>query len=191
MILLRHGQTIFNQRFSKDRIDPGVPDPPLTDLGRRQALTATEALVTHSITRIIASPYTRAIETAEIVARRLWLLFEIDSDIRERAGYSCDIGTHPLALAQRWPHLNFSDLSTNWWAYTDGCATAEGLDEPESALTTRVARFRERIARRNDWAETLAVCHWGPIRAMIGKRVENGSFVRHDPRALLPMELFL
>jgi broad specificity phosphatase PhoE len=189
MILLRHGQTVFNQHFSKDLIDPGVPDPPLTDQGRRQAQTATKALAVHRITRIIASPYTRAIETAEIVAERLGPRVEIDTDIRERAGYSCDIGTHPVDLAKRWPHLAFSDLAPDWWAHPDGDPTAKGLDEPEAALNSRVGRFRNRIALREDWAETLVVCHWGPIRALIGDRVENGAFIRHDPRPPLSVEL--
>ena len=44
MILLRHGQTVFNLHFSKTRIDPGVPDPPLTPLGETQAREAAERL---------------------------------------------------------------------------------------------------------------------------------------------------
>ena len=176
MILLRHGQTVFNKHFSKDRVDPGVPDPPLTEHGRRQALEATEALAAHRITRIIASPYTRAIETAEIVAERLGPTIEIDPDIRERAGYSCDIGAHPVDLAERWPHLAFADLAPDWWAFSGGSPMAKGLDEPEAALNARVSRFRARIAGRTDWAETLVVCHWGPIRA--------------PPPPPLPAELF-
>ena len=34
MILIRHGQTIFNVIFSVTRVDPGVPDPLLTSRGR-------------------------------------------------------------------------------------------------------------------------------------------------------------
>ena len=182
MILLRHGQTVFNRHFGKDRIDPGVPDPELTPEGRAQAEAAAEALSAFRIERIVASPYTRAVETALIVADRLGPAVEIDPDIRERAGYSCDIGEHPEKLAARWPHLDFSGLETDWWAFTAGDPDAKGLDEPEVSLNARVYRFSQRIAARPDWAETLVVCHWGPIRALIGERIENGAFVRHDPR---------
>jgi len=183
MILLRHGQTVFNLHFGANRVDPGVPDPNLTDHGQAQAVAAADAIAAaFAIRRIVASPYTRAIETALIVAERLTLDVEIDADIRERAGYSCDIGRPPADLASDWPKLDFSNLNERWWAYSDGDPALDGLDEPEHVLNTRVARFRARVAGRADWAETLVVCHWGPIRALIGERIENGRFVRHDPR---------
>lgn len=184
MILLRHGQTVFNVHFGASRIDPGVPDPVLTDIGRAQAQDAATRLAETPISRIIASPYIRAVETAEIVAEHLGLPFEIEADVRERAGFSCDIGSEPEALARRWPHLDFSHLTTKWWAHV-GAADQGGLDEPEPVLDARVHRFRARIAARDDWAETLVVSHWGPIRSLVGYRVENGMFVRHDPSAVL------
>ena len=65
MILIRHGQTIFNVVFSVTRIDPGVPDPLLTSLGRRQARDIAAALAGEDVERVVASPYRRAIQTAE------------------------------------------------------------------------------------------------------------------------------
>ena len=67
MILLRHGQSEFNVAFNATRVDPGIPDPRLTEEGRRQARAAAVALAAHPVERLIASPYTRALETAEIV----------------------------------------------------------------------------------------------------------------------------
>lgn len=182
MILLRHGQTVFNLHFSKTRIDPGVPDPPLTPLGEAQAHEAAVRLQGTSIRRIVASPYARAIQTALIVAEPFELSVEIEPDIRERAGYSCDIGSEPTDLANRWPELDFSHIEDRWWAHP-GDPALDGLDEPEEALDARVHAFRARVANRDDWAETLVVCHWGPIRSLVGYRVENGMFVQHDPHA--------
>src|SRR5215469_13326906 len=68
MILLRHGQSEFNVAYNATRVDPGIPDPCLTEEGRRQALAAGTVLARHRVERLIASPYTRALETAEIVA---------------------------------------------------------------------------------------------------------------------------
>ena len=31
MILIRHGESEFNVVFNKTRVDPGIPDPALTD----------------------------------------------------------------------------------------------------------------------------------------------------------------
>ena len=44
MILLRHGQSEFNVAFNATRVDPGIPDPRLTEEGRRQARAAAVAL---------------------------------------------------------------------------------------------------------------------------------------------------
>ena len=77
MILIRHGQSEFNLHFSATRIDPGIPDPKLTPLGEAQAEAAAETLASAGITRIIASPYTRAMQTAAPFARRLGLTVTI------------------------------------------------------------------------------------------------------------------
>ena len=44
MILVRHGQSEFNVVYSVTRVDPGIPDPKLTDEGRRQARDVASAL---------------------------------------------------------------------------------------------------------------------------------------------------
>ena len=73
MILLRHGQSEFNLLFTQTKRDPGIVDPKLTPLGHEQAQAAAEALKGEKIRRIIASPYTRALETAAPIARALGL----------------------------------------------------------------------------------------------------------------------
>ncbi len=102
MILLRHGQTIFNVVYGSQRIDPGVPDPDLTAEGQAQAATAVAALRDAGITRVVTSPYTRAVQTAEIIARALELEVEVEPLIRERSAFSCDVGTTRSDLARRW-----------------------------------------------------------------------------------------
>ena len=71
MILLRHGQSEFNLHYSATKRDPGIEDPRLTPLGHEQAEHAAEALANAGVRRIIASPYTRALQTAAPLARRL------------------------------------------------------------------------------------------------------------------------
>ena len=93
MILIRHGQTIFNAVFGLTRIYPGVVDPGLTLEGRRQIAAAAESLVGLPLKRVVASPYTRALETAEILTQRLKRPIEIDPLVGERGHFACDIGT--------------------------------------------------------------------------------------------------
>src|ERR1700761_2582558 len=98
MILIRHGQSEFNVVFNKERRDPGIRDAPLTAHGRGQVEAAAQELRERirqglPIKRLLASPYTRALQTAIIIAEALDLPIEIDPLIREHAAYHCDIGT--------------------------------------------------------------------------------------------------
>src|ERR1700733_4475923 len=103
MILLRHGQSEFNLRFTATRRDPGIEDARLTEYGHHQADRAAGILAREPITRIIASPYTRALQTAEPLARRLGLKIEIFPLVRERFGLACDVGTPRSRLTNAWP----------------------------------------------------------------------------------------
>jgi len=179
MILVRHGQSEFNAAFSVTRVDPGIHDPCLTEEGRRQATEAGEALAGDPIRMLVASPYTRAIETAEIIAGVLGMTFTIDPIVGERAAYACDVGSMTSILRSRWPHLSLDHLDERWWPE---------MEEPEHALLGRCARFRATMAARDDWQHVAVVTHWGFIRGLTGKRVGNGAIVRFDPTAPEPTE---
>jgi broad specificity phosphatase PhoE len=175
MILLRHGQTIFNAVFGLTRIDPGIVDPPLTPEGRRQIAAAAESLAAEPLRRIVASPYTRALETAEIIVARLNLPVAVEPLVGERGHFACDVGTQRSALLQRWPQHRFVPFEEEWWL------TAES----EEAFSLRCRRFREAVAALEDWPEVLVVTHWGVIRSLTGRSIGNGDWVRFDPHAAI------
>src|ERR1700687_1177538 len=108
MILQRHGQSEFNLRFTATRRDPGIEDARLTEYGHHQAGQAARKLAEERITRIIASPYTRALQTAEPLASLLGLKVEIRPIVRERFGLACAIGTAGSRLSVAWPMHTFS-----------------------------------------------------------------------------------
>jgi broad specificity phosphatase PhoE len=172
MILIRHGQSEFNLHFSATRIDPGIPDPKLTPLGEAQAEAAAETLAGAGITRIIASPYTRAMQTAAPFARRLGLPVTISPLVRERYHFVCDIGTPVSALRAQWPEHDFGDLPETWWP-------AE--TETEAAALVRALAFQTAMAAQPDHAETLVVTHWAFIRAMTGLSLGNGEWIVVNP----------
>src|SRR5450755_2999935 len=115
MILLRHGQSEFNLHMTATRRDPGIEDARLTEYGHHQAELAARRLANERISRIIASPYTRALQTAEPVARRLGLTIEVRPIVRERFGLACDIGTMRSRLSLAWPAHDFSHIEEKWW----------------------------------------------------------------------------
>ncbi len=177
MILLRHGQTLWNLHYSQTRVDPDLPDPGLTETGRQQAEAAATALVGRGVSLLFASPYQRTLETAAVVARRLNVPIFVEPLLRERAGFSCDIGTRAGMLAKAWPDHDFSALDEQWWCE---------LGETDGQVLARARAFRTAIAGRPDRASICAVTHWGVIRALTGETVENGAIREHDPCGSLP-----
>ena len=172
MILVRHGQSEFNVVFSVTRRDPGIRDPRLTPEGRRQAAVAADALADQGIERLIASPYSRALETAEIVAGKLDVPIAVTALVGERAAFTCDVGTPRGGLKARWPHLALDHLEEEWWPT---------LEESEDGLSARCSAFRLHMTAQADWARVAVVSHWGFIRGLTGLTVQNGAVLRIDP----------
>jgi broad specificity phosphatase PhoE len=180
MIFLRHGQSEFNLHFGATRRDPGIVDPKLTPLGHSQAETAAEALAERDIRRIIVSPYTRALQTAAPVARRLGLPLTITPTVRERYAFVCDVGTPASRLRLDWPHHEFPALDDVWWP---------AMEEPEDQVLARAAVFRAEMAALADWAHTLVVSHWGFILAFTGRSLQNGQMIETSPHDPAPAEV--
>lgn len=174
MILIRHGQSEFNAVYSKTRVDPGIEDPQLTDEGRRQAETAAGTLGRNSIRRVIASPYTRTLQTAEIIAGRLGLPVTVNPVVRERAYFTCDIGSPRSSLLPQWPHFTFEHFEERWW--TDP-------EESVAALQVRCDSFQASMADVEDWPHVLVVSHYAFIEGLTGETIGNGAMINFDPTA--------
>jgi broad specificity phosphatase PhoE len=171
MILVRHAESEWNRHFSRTRIDPGIPDPALTEDGRRQAGRLSGQLAAAGIARLIASPYRRALETATIVARALDLRVAVEPLVRERCVFSCDLGTPRSELSALWPDLDFSHLDELWWGERD---------ETEASIAERCVAFRVKTDDLADRQEVAVITHWGFIRAITGQEVTNATLVRLD-----------
>jgi broad specificity phosphatase PhoE len=177
MLLLRHGQSYFNLLFTETRRDPGIEDPELTPLGHEQALAAAVALENVRITRMIVSPYTRALQTAEPILAAHKVPVAIMHEVRERSAFVCDIGTAPALLAARFPQHDFAHLPEQWWP--GGFETAEDT-------IARANEFRVVMAARPDHETTLLVSHWAFILALTGVSVTNGELIEYDPASPAP-----
>jgi len=177
MILVRHGQSEWNAVFNRTRIDPNIPDPPLTAEGRHQAEAAAQVLARSGIERLLVSPYVRTLETAEIIAARAGIAMVVEPMVRERAAFSCDIGTPRSRLAARWPQLSFDHVEEIWWPTEM---------ESEAELDHRCGRFRATARNLVDWQRVAVVTHWGFIRGIAGVEARNGELIRFDPYALPP-----
>jgi glucosyl-3-phosphoglycerate phosphatase len=180
MFLLRHGQSYFNLHFTPTRIDPGIEDPELTELGLAQARAAAAQLAHVSLTRIIISPYTRALQTAEPVLQIQRAPVDIMHEVRERAAFVCDVGSPPELLAARFPQHDFKHLPSQWWS---------NPVETLAATTLRADNFRALMAAREDARTTLLVSHWAFILALTGKSLSNGDILEYDPTSGKPKHI--
>ena len=180
MFLLRHGQSYFNLHFTPTRIDPGIEDPELTELGLAQAHAAAAQLTEVRLTRIIVSPYMRALQTAEPILKFQQAPVDIMHEVRERAAFACDVGSPPELLAARFPHHDFKHLPSPWWSNP-----VETLE----ATTLRADQFRALMATRNDAKTTLLVSHWAFILALTGKSLSNGDILEYDPMSEKPRKI--
>jgi broad specificity phosphatase PhoE len=177
MYLLRHGQSHFNLHFSASGVDPGIEDPELTPLGLSQAAAAAEQMATVALTRIIVSPFTRTLQTAQPIVAMHAVPVDIMHEVRERAVFTCDIGSPPDALATRFPHHDFAHLPSRWWH--EGAETA-------AQTIARADAFRALMTARADSATILLVSHWAFILALTGVPLENGELLEYDPKAKRP-----
>lgn len=180
MYLLRHGQSLFNLHFTATRRDPGIEDPELTPLGQEQAREAALALADKQITRVIISPYTRALQTAAPFLERFDGPVEIMAQVRERYAFACDIGSPPAALAVAFPQHRFDHLPERWWPLAH-----ETADE----TIARANGFRREMRGRADASSTLLVSHWAFILSLTGVSVANGELLEYDPHAEAPQDI--
>ena len=181
MILLRHGQSEFNLHFGASRRDPGIDrraaDRAWPRAGRGGGPAPARASGSR---RIIASPYTRALQTAAPIAAALDVPVFVNPIVRERYTFACDIGTPRTELERAWPGHDFSTIDEVWWP---------PIEEPEAFIMDRARLFRAEMAALPDWADTLVVSHWGFILSMTGQSVMNGQSLRCDPTVPGPTEV--
>ena len=140
---LRHGETDWNAR----ELSQGNIDVPLNDVGLAQARTAAGLLRTRGIRSIVASPLSRAYDTARIVAEPLGLPVEVEEGLRE-VSFGSQEG-QPMA---GW----FND----WIA---GAMTPEGAETFADLRVRAVEAVNRALARP---APVLIVAHGALFRAL-------------------------
>ena len=137
LYLIRHGQSTNN------RGDERVPDPPLTEFGRKQADKAGQALKDVGVTRLYCSAMLRAVQTAAIVGEHLDLAPHVFVGIHEWGGIWEDRvdssiiqlpGLTRLQLRDVCPTVVLPDDVTDegwWFPSCDSNEQAPALDDAQ------------------------------------------------------------
>lgn len=171
IFLLRHAESLWNRHFSAFRVDPGLPDPPLTDRGRAQAEALAGSFGDVRPERVLVSPYRRSIETGRAFARALGAELVVEPLLRERCAFSCDIGTPASELRRQWPDLAFDGIDEIWWG---------GLVESDASVERRCRELVGILPRHGRGRPLALVSHWGFIRALTGRRLQNADMLCTD-----------
>jgi broad specificity phosphatase PhoE len=145
LILVRHGQTVTN---AEGRL-LGRADPPLTELGERQAKAV--AAKVGPVARVITSPLQRARQTAAF--------FGVPAEVDER-----------------WIEIDYGELENqplgagdaDFWARwrTDATLAPPG-GESLAAVGERVAAACDDIAAAGTDEDVVVVSHVSPIKAAV------------------------
>jgi broad specificity phosphatase PhoE len=155
LIVVRHGQTAPNAAG----LILGRADPPLTDLGRRQAEALARALPVPR--RVVASPLRRAQETAAAFG------LPVDTDGRWiELDYGGLEGTPAAAVT--------ADVWERWRA--DPAFVPAG-GESLAALGQRVRAGCAALAPEADGADVVVVTHVSPIKAAVAWALGVGDEV--------------
>jgi probable phosphoglycerate mutase len=152
LILIRHGESEGN----RERTFTRTPDVPLTDVGREQVRAAAGRIATrYRPVRIVTSPFTRARETAAILAEQLSLPVAVEPDLRERS-YG-ELAGRPYAAVRDCTDY---DPASYWlWCPPGG---GETLVE----VAARAGAALDRIAGASAAADVVVVSHGAVMMAL-------------------------
>ncbi len=171
--LVRHGETDWN----RERRIQGSTDIPLNDTGREQARATGALLASRRWTALVASPLSRAAETARLIGEHVRLGEpELEQRLAER-DYGAAEGLAGPEIDAKFP---------------DG-ADVPGR-EPREAVAERVVAALHDLAARHPGEAVIVVAHGGVIRSVLetvapGRHrgmISNGSVhsFRHADGAL-------
>ena len=145
LYICRHGESLLNAQHTY----AGQLDTPLTDLGRQQAAAAgTSADQTFAIDCIVASPLSRALETAQIIAEKL--------------GYPADKIIQNALMMER----SYGSLEGQPWTIAPDPVIFSDI-ETEEALIARAQAGLE-FLRSLDAQNILLVSHGSFLLALSG-----------------------
>ncbi|MBQ8556157.1 MAG: histidine phosphatase family protein [Clostridia bacterium] len=177
IVLIRHGKPDYTPVDERGFIGHGRSLAPLTEEGVRQAEAAADSPEMQGVQLIVASPLTRALQTAAIISRKTGIPLTVEIDLRE---WEPD-----LTYQYKTSEESFA-LHQDFWA-------CKGVYPPGE---TRRWESVDDIIRRTDpvyrkyydhgYERIAVVAHGGVIRRLTGKGIVhyaapetveyNGSF---------------
>lgn len=155
VFLIRHGATVLS---AEDRF-AGSTDVELSDEGRRQARCLAERLASEPIRAVFASPLSRTVETARLIAAPHGLPAQLEPDLRE-----IDHG-HWEGLTRSEVEERFAGEYAAW--ERDPLLVAPQGGEPGMAVMARAVPVVHRLVQEAAGGSLVLVSHKATIRLIL------------------------
>lgn len=152
--------TVLAVRHAEAQYDgttlPGVPDGgTISELGRQQVRALATRLRDRRVAAVVSSPYSRARDTAELLAAALDVPLEVADELREMDAGELTALQHDEAIAR-------VDEVFDTWLHGDLAASCPG-GETGAQLVTRVRGALESLADRFRGEAVVIVSHGGAM----------------------------
>src|SRR3954463_942067 len=164
VFMIRHGATVLT---AEDRF-AGATDVELSDQGREQARRLAARLSSENITGVFASPMSRTVETASILAAPHKLAVQKCDGFREISHGRWE------QLTRKEVEKRFPEEAAEW--EKDPYTFAPEGGESGLAVTARALPALIELVRHNPGTNFLVVSHKGTIRLLLS------SLLGFDPR---------
>lgn len=164
VFLIRHGATVLT---AEDRF-AGSTDVPLSDEGREQARRLSQRLAGEVVSAVYASPMSRTVETAQIIAAAHGAEVQTRDGLREISHGRWE------QLTRREVESRFPEETAAWEA--DPYTFAPEGGESGLAVTARALPILVEIVRAHPGGRVVIVSHKATIRLLLS------SLLGFDPR---------
>ncbi len=152
----------------------GPADPPLTELGHRQADATAEWLKDESFDALYTSPLLRARETAEPIASRVGLEVEIEDGIAEY-----DRQSEVYIPIEEVKQSTDPEIQAHWKALAED--RLEDLIADAHTFRPRVKDAVERMIAAHPGQRVLAICHGGVINVALAEILDLKRSLWFEP----------
>ncbi len=167
--LIRHGETDYSERGTKLYQGMGVNLSPLTERGVRQLEQTALDPRLKGADLILSSPYTRALQSAAILSRRLDLPILVET------------GLHEWMADKSYRYAGDGEAALYYREFQENAGRyPAGTDRPwESAEIIR-ERVNAVLRRYADREKVLVVCHGTLMQAVTGRHHPvNGEIMEY------------
>ena len=215
IVFIRHGVTEMNEHLGKPGkswgspgfVDPGLFDTRLTTRGVAQAKRLGQEFLRRDpeVGLLCCSPLTRALETAtyafsdgQVSENKRTVVSPLCA---ERLYLSSDMGRTAAELMLSFPNFDFNgigDAEAWWYQPDDSDAAVEWRPpgeyvcpgEPEEAFEARLCLFKRWLLEQPE-DRIAVVAHWGVIRALTGRSLDNCEVLRVNLGSILDKPLLV